>query len=110
MQPDRPHLEWLAPWDPIEGGAPDDGTVRELRREIGDRHVLHGVPVRPVGRRRDRDDVLFELLDGSGRLAAVHLTYATRREADPRWPETTLFESLGDFEREMRDDHAEWTA
>ena len=110
MQPDRPHVEWLAPWQPLEGGTPDDGTVRELRREICRLHVLHGVPVRPIARRQDCDDVLFELLDGSGRFAVVHLTYARSREIDPRWPETTLFESWRQFERQMRDDHADWAA
>jgi hypothetical protein len=110
MQPDRPHIEWLVPWHPLEGGTPDDGMVRELRREICNRHVLHGVPVRPVGRRQDCDDVLFELLDGSGRFAVVHLTYAMHRESDPRWPDTTLFESWQQFERRMRDDHADWAA
>ncbi len=40
-------------------------------------------------RRRDRDDVLFEILDGSQRLALVHLTQ--QAESDPRWPLTILF-------------------
>jgi hypothetical protein len=103
-------VTWLTPWHPIDGGAPDDGTVRELRREISARHVLHGVPVRPVARRQDCDDVLFELLDGTGRLAVVHLTYSTRPEPDPRWPETTLFDGWPHFDRDaMQPDHTQWT-
>ena len=108
MQSERPIVEWLIPWHPLEGGTPDDGTVRELRREMCRGHVLHGVPVRPVARRQDCDDVLFELLDGTGRLAVVHLTYA--RETDPQWPETTLFDRWQDFERQMREEHADWVA
>jgi hypothetical protein len=109
MQNGRPHIDWLIPWHPIEDGTPGDGIVSELRREICDRHVLHGVPVRPVGLRQDCDDVLFELLDGSGRLAVVHLTFATHRETDPRRPDTTFLEGWRQFEREMWNDHAEWT-
>jgi hypothetical protein len=90
MQPARPHIDWLVPWHPIKDATPDDNMVQELRREICDRHVLHGMPVRPVGHRLDCDDVLFELLDGSGRLAVVHLTFSKHREMDPTWPETTI--------------------
>ncbi len=85
------NINWLIPWHSIEDGTRDDGMVQELRREICDRHVLYGLPVRPVGRRQDCDDVLFELLDGSGRLAVVHLTYSRYPEPDPRWPNTTMF-------------------
>jgi hypothetical protein len=107
MQSDRPNLRWLVPWHPIDGGTPDDAAARELRREVGGRHVLAGVPARTVGHRQDCDDVLYELLDGSGRLAVVHLTYSNRRERNPTWPETRLLESWGHFERLMRDDHAD---
>ena len=47
--------------------------ARELYSEVGERHVLYGIKARPVGHRQDCDDALFELLDGSGRFAVVHL-------------------------------------
>jgi hypothetical protein len=39
-------------------------------------------------------------------VAVVHLTYASRPEQDPRWPEMTLFDSMQDWiERGMKADH-----
>jgi hypothetical protein len=50
------------------------------------------VPVRAIAQRRDTDDVLFQIEDGSGRLAVVHLTW--RIESDRSWLFTGIFESL----------------
>lgn len=58
---------------------------RELAREL-----------RAVARRFDRDDVAFELDDGS--LCVVHLTWKVER--DPRWPQC-------DFVSELPEDEAE---
>jgi hypothetical protein len=62
---------------------------QQLAREVGRDHVLHGVEVRAVARRHDRDDVVFALPDG--RFAEVHLTWAQDRERDPRWPATVIY-------------------
>ena len=76
----------------------------ELAREISARHILFGVPVKAIARRVDCDDVLFELLDGSLRVAVVHLTYAV--ETDPQWPHTEMFENYEHFaSARMASDH-----
>lgn len=101
--------KWLVPWRPFTGLTADGPLVNELRSELCASHRLFGIPVRPVGGRQDCDDVLFELLDGSGRFAVVHLTYAQHPEPDPRWPETHVYDSWAHFEREtMKPDHNEW--
>lgn len=97
---------WLIPWHPVEDGSPDDGIARELYSELSQKHVLYGIPARAIGVRQDCDDTLFELLDGSGRLAVVHLTFAQHPESDPLWPDTHLFGSWEDFRLNcMKPDH-----
>jgi hypothetical protein len=100
---------WLIPWRPFADCSESDPLSHELRSELCPQHILFGVPARPIGRRQDCDDVLFELLDGSCRLAVVHLTYAQRPEPDPRWPEAEVFENWTDFEtRRMRAEADNW--
>jgi hypothetical protein len=96
-------MRWLAPWQPLaDAGA----FVDELRRECGWRHPLRGVPVSALAHRADRDDVLFQLEDGSGRVAVVHLTW--RKETGARWPDATLLADLASFARTvMAEDHAQ---
>jgi hypothetical protein len=50
------------------------------------------VKVKAIACRRDQDEVLFQLLDGSGRVAVVHLTYAGRGTS--QWPRATLFANM----------------
>lgn len=103
-------MKWLIPWHPIDG-APGHGLEQELRSELCSEHALFGIPVSPIGRRQDCDDVLFRILDGSERLAVVHLTYAQHPEPNPTWPETRIFDSWGHFERdEMVPEHKNWIA
>jgi hypothetical protein len=102
---------WLIPWRPFPDGNPEDGLARELYSELCPRHALFGIRARPIGGRQDCDDALFELLDGSGRFAAVHLTYAQHPEPDPQWPDTEIFRDWADFVRKrMQPDHDEWTS
>jgi hypothetical protein len=102
-------MDWLIPWQPCIAGTPDDAIAKELASELCTRHVLYGIPVRRVAHRQDCDDCLFELLDGTGRYAVVHLTYARHPEPDPMWPETRIYEGLRHFEHEcMAIEHAKW--
>jgi hypothetical protein len=55
--------------------------------------------MKAVARRQDCDDVLFVSTDNPPVVAVVHLTYANQPEQDPRWPETTVFESLADWKQ-----------
>jgi hypothetical protein len=108
MCPDTAGMTWLVPWRPIAGGHPNDSTAKELYSELCQRHVLFGVKARPVAHRQDCDDVLFELLDDSGRFAVVHLTYAQHPETDSRWPETVIYADWAEFVQTMKADAADW--
>lgn len=70
-------MEWLDPWWHVAAERPDLATAYEweLRAEVGVGHPLFGVAVAALGKRDGSDDVLFRVLDGSERLAVVHLTW-----------------------------------
>ena len=78
-------------WRSIRG---DDrmNVAAELRREIPDGHVLHGVRLTPLGRRASRDDVLVRAIGAPAPLYVVHLTW--HAETDPAWPSSQPFQSL----------------
>lgn len=79
------------PWHPVS--CEDDvRLVSELERELPNGHVLADVEVRCLARRLDDDAVLFELVDGSGRVAEVHLTWRVERHAE--WPSATVYRSM----------------
>lgn len=101
-------MKWLEPWWSTEShdGAFHTGFKRELESEVGDGHPLKGIETRLIAR-GNGDDALFELLDGSGRYAVVHLTWARHPEPVP-WPVTELYKSLESFVTDrMIPDHAD---
>ncbi len=101
--------DWLEPWVPT--GTDAVNFEDELRRELGPSHPLYGIPATAIARRIDTDDVLFELTGAPSRFAVVHLTWAGRRETDPRWPSVSFFSDFEDWiERGMTRDHQEYTA
>ena len=97
-------MRFLAPWYESK----DDALAAELRREVTTGHALHGMPVKVLGRRSNKDEVLFALQDGTGRLAAVHLTY--QAETDIRWPSFSMFASEANWIEKMEADHVEFEA
>ena len=98
------NLQWLDPWYPVSL----PGIEAELENEVGPAHPLFGRKAVCVGRRDDRDDVLFFLPSNSPPLAVVHLTWSRRTEENPVWPHTTFYSSLSDWvERCMKPDHFE---
>jgi hypothetical protein len=59
-----------------------------------------------IGAADHSDDVLFRLLDGTGRYATAHLTW---QAGDADWPHTRLFDDESDWlERGLRPDHEEF--
>lgn len=84
-------------WQPI-GEATAENLAAELARELPVGHPLSGIPVVAVALGPEPDDVLFRLLDGSGRLAVVHLTWRQGVESLP-WPFTTLYDNEADWRR-----------
>jgi hypothetical protein len=102
-------LNWLAPWEPLK----DSGEVfvNELHKELASGHVLFHVSVHAIARHVGCDDVLFVTADPANPLAVVHLTWASRTEADPQWPYTTLYKNWQEWiEHRMNPDHQEYLA
>lgn len=104
---ERPTVEWLVPWHPVDDPAIRRSLLAELQRELPKGHVLTGTSLTVIGRRQDRDDVLFALSDG--RVAIVHLTFSRERERLPDFPRTWLYETLDRFvEEAMKPAHRDW--
>jgi|GEM_PF-1134855 len=67
----------------------------ELYRECIKGHKLYGIKAKAVARRQDNDDVLYELVNGSGEYAVVHLTW--NKEKTPDWPWSEIYKSYEDW-------------
>ncbi|WP_435008116.1 hypothetical protein P12x_005391 [Tundrisphaera lichenicola] len=103
-------MEWLDPWwSTAEWGQEVAVTLeRELVREVGPGHPLHGIPSKAIGKHASCDEVLFQLLDGTGRVAVVHLTWSRYLPEEPPWPATEIYSSLEEWaELGMRPDSEE---
>lgn len=81
-------IKMLSPWTALDV---DRAKVleAELMRELSPGHVLEGRRIKALASRGDRDDVLFEIEDGTAKLALVHMTW--RKELDSKWPSTMFF-------------------
>jgi hypothetical protein len=103
-------LEWLDPWWSTEDH-PDEfqeSFRRQLEREVPPGHPMYQVPAKLIAR-GNGDDALFQILDGTGRVADVHLTWAKGQERLP-WPITTIYGSLEEWaEKVMLPGHREWS-
>ncbi len=104
-------IKLLLPWSEITSSEIENRALRlsvELARQISPEHMLYGLKARVIAARIDRDDVLFALEGADMPLAVVHLTW--RKETDPSWPITTLFESWEQWVRdEMIPSHHAYT-
>ena len=99
-------MTFLEPWYEVSSDRAE-ALARELKRELAGGHVLEMAHLKCVGKRDDRDDVLFRFEDGSGRWVCVHLTW--QRESNSKWPATEFFESEREWIAKMRADHEEFT-
>lgn len=94
---------WLSPYDP-------GGLVRELRREAGPDHPLYSKPAKALAVAKDRDDVLFEIGEGTSlRYAVVHLTWSRKEEKSANCPFAQFFDSLSLWIEWMKADHGDYT-
>jgi hypothetical protein len=89
-----------ASWIDLRGYSVKDAEARkriskELRRELGRKHVLRPTIWHVAAMWQPQDDVLLALDDG--RAAIVHLTFAHHPEPPP-WPNTEIFPTLADLE------------
>ncbi|MCX4165708.1 MULTISPECIES: hypothetical protein [Paraburkholderia] len=102
-------MEWLEPWWSTQNMDESfhANFARQLGLEISPGHEMFGVRGQLIGRGQG-DDALFELLDGSGRVAVVHLTWASSKQQPP-WPITTIYANMGEWvEQCMLPEHEEW--
>jgi hypothetical protein len=92
-------MEFVEPWFSIEkfGAAIADGLVAELKLEVSESHVLYNQPVTVLARRLDCDDILFKLENPKSQFAVVHLTGIRKRETNPKFPRTKIYDSFEDF-------------
>jgi len=88
---DPSRIQWRRPWLPVSPEFASSAEA-ELHRDVCRGHVLYDRPVKAIGHRQDRDDVLFYIGETPPRFAVVHLTY--QRETVPQWPSTAVFDSL----------------
>jgi hypothetical protein len=104
------NIPWIDPWQPIED--PELGRMfeEELQRELSPSHPLAGLPLLVVGKHGNTDDFLFQVSDGSDRVALVHLSWTGKPETPP-WPQSMLFASVEEWiEKGMQPDHDETKA
>ncbi|MDP9606446.1 UNVERIFIED_ORG: hypothetical protein J2W38_006266 [Variovorax paradoxus] len=102
-------MEWFEPWWSPEnlGEQFQENFKKQLEREMPTGHCMHGLPVRLLAR-GNGDDALFEILDGSGRVADVHLTWSRSQQRLP-WPGATIYQSLDEWaEKVMLPQHRDW--
>lgn len=97
-------LSIMEPWMPASN--PVD-LENELRKEVSFFHPLYWKKVRAIGMRMDRDDVLFEVLNGAHKYAVVHLTYA--KERSKKFPTTHFYRDWEDLYKNcLLEDHKVW--
>lgn len=71
--------------------------TKQLHRELSEKHVLFGVPMKTIGRRQDNDDVLFELENQKHQFVVVHLTWSSHTIADPTYPAIRFYKDWEDL-------------
>jgi hypothetical protein len=75
----------------------------QLDKELISGHVLFGISVKAIARIDGDDDYLFSLLDGTNRVAVVHLSFGI--SVSPEWPWTEMYPNYAEWEskRMLRD-------
>lgn len=86
----------LPPWHPAGKHAP--ALERELRKEIGLGHVLHGRRIMALAFRNTPDEVLVAVNDAAYPLAVVCLHWGLPGDA----PETRRFASIEEWRAYMQ--------
>ena len=101
-------MDYLEPW--VQCNLSDKKAAeKELKIELSEVHVLYGLSLNALARRIDRDDVLFQLNEGTRNLVSVHLTYSGKKEENPQYPQIEEFASLDEWTTyAMMKDHEEY--
>jgi sporulation protein YlmC with PRC-barrel domain len=94
----------LVPWDKVEEGNHFD---KELKQELSFFHQLRWRRFKAVGKRQDRDEVLFEIKSGRNKYFVVHLTY--RKEKSIDYPRACFYRDWNDvYTSLILIDHKQW--
>lgn len=90
-------VQWLDPWWSTENEDEQfhEAFRKQLEQEAPPGHCMYGLHVKIIARGIG-DDALFEILDGSARVAEVHLTWSKSQERLP-WPITTIYQTLDEW-------------
>ena len=97
-------MEFLEPWD--EADDRNGSFKAQLALEVQPGHQLYQVPVQLLAR-GNGDDCLFEILDGTGRVAQVHLVWQGPQR--PPWPSSQIYPNIQTWRAEsMLPEHKEW--
>jgi hypothetical protein len=97
---DLAKMDWLEPWGAVARPI-STGLEAELEKEVVPGHPLYGHRVAAVGRRFDRDEVLYFIKDGAYPLAVVHLLWREKVEGeDSLWPWTVFYSSMEEWRKE----------
>ncbi len=86
----------LPPWHPA--GKHAQALEKELRKEIGPGHLLHGRRIMALAFRNDPDDVLVAVNDPTYPLAAVRLRWGVSGDT----PDMRRFSSIEEWRVYMR--------
>lgn len=103
-------IQWLEPWWSAESLGPEfcDTFRKQFEREVPPGHELYGLAVKLIAR-GNGDDCLFRILDGSERVAEVHLTWSKGPERLP-WPGHAVYPDIGSWiAKSMIPEHQEWS-
>jgi len=103
--------QWLEPWCSVEslGSEFCDRFRKQFEREVPPGHELYGLPVKLVAR-GNGDDCLFQILDGTKRVAEVHLTWSKGPERLP-WPAHAVYPDIDTWVvQSMIPEHQEWSS
>lgn len=98
----------LEPWEEVT--AYGEQISEELKKEVREDGILYRKEAVAIVRRKDCDDVLFDIQGMKEKLAVIHLTWSGKKDPNSGWPFTTLFSDLESWKTEcMIPDHEDYT-
>ena len=106
------HFDFLDPWWATDGdnGPWEQRFLNKLQTQVGPEHVMYGLPVRIVGSYGGSQALLFEILDGTGRLAVIGVTWESFEHSFSLL-DTTIYPNFEAFKTQrMSPDHEQYLA
>ena len=112
MPDENRRYEFLSPWWATKGdsGPWEQRFLNQLQSQLSPEHIMYGLPVRIVGSFGGSKSLLFEILDGTERLAVISVT---KEDVDHSFSlsDTTIYANFEAFKiQRMIPEHAELLA